>query len=502
MIRTDDITRVIRKLESEMPLKFPINITPDLPLEILPPFLRRIVMEVFQLTMAPTSSIFCGAMCALAASVQGLYLVQKSTHQISPLGLAFIVSLDSGERKSSSLAPLFSGLYEFDKEALESDSVRLRALRVQLEAWESGKSGRLNGIKKLAKSGEDTSQLIEQLMLHELKRPKAQRKLRCIFEKTSIAALVGHMFENIPCTALITDEAMTVFSGSSSQDFGMLNKLLDGASFRSDTFHNAMNIESPSFTFGVWGQAQVVNEYLKSNNNSARATGFIARCFVIRPVPTSGSRYLGPHDEVKNTEALDLFNRFCKQCLVKTRESFRNDSNRKVALRFSQSANDLWCNYYNGIEYKIGNNPELQPYRDLASKQADKVARIAALIHCIESDGELISGEAMQYAINIGDWLFNQTIFYFRNTQFEQMSNLAMELYNWIAEHLRITGQNYVSRTVIMQFGPSNFRSKVNLNPAIELLRCWGRIWTGSLPGKGRTTYVGLTPAAQQFPRQ
>ena len=52
---------------------------------------------------------------------------------------------------------------------------------------------------KLAKSGEDArlSSCPKAIDAAQLKRPKAQRKLRCA-GKTSIAALIGHMFENIP----------------------------------------------------------------------------------------------------------------------------------------------------------------------------------------------------------------------------------------------------------------------------------------------------------------
>jgi hypothetical protein len=498
MIRTAELASAIRQLGREPMPPFPSHITPDFPLEILPPFVRRLVIEVAQLSMAPASSIVPGFLCGLATCVQGLLLVQKTAHQISPVGLSFIVSLDSGERKTSSLAPLFAGINAFERENTRIDTASMIVFRAQMDAWESVRNGLLKAGKKGAEKGEDTNRIYEKLAQHEAIRPKARPRFRSIFEKATVAALIGHLAENIPSTALITDEALTVLSGSSSHDFGILNKLMDGAPFRSDTFQNSIDIESPSLTFGVWGQSQVVNEFVLSKDNRARATGFLARCFIVKPVPTSGNRYISPHEDIKTTEALDVFNRFCRRCLELTRESLGNNISGKAILRFSHQANEMWHDYYNRVEHQIGLNAELQPYRDLASKQADKVARIAALFHCLDGDGELISDETMRQAINVGDWLFRQTISFFNNSQFEQIPKLAVGLYNWLVENYRMTGKHYISRTELMKFGPSNLRCRATLLPVLDLLCRWGKVWIGNISGGGRTLYVGLQPVTQQ----
>lgn len=57
MIRTAELASAIRQLGRVPMPPFPSQITPDFPLEILPPFVRRLVIEVAQLSMASASSI-------------------------------------------------------------------------------------------------------------------------------------------------------------------------------------------------------------------------------------------------------------------------------------------------------------------------------------------------------------------------------------------------------------------------------------------------------------
>lgn len=502
MIRTAEFISAMFDLASEpMPL-LPLQITPDFPLEILPPYLRRVVIEVFQLSMAPASSIVGGLLCALSASQQGLISVQKRAHQLSPVSLAVLVSLDSGERKSSSLAPLFAGIHAFERENVKIDLARLSTYHAQLKAWESINSGLISAIRMKTKNQEDAHQLSEELVLHESMRPKLRPKFRAIFEKASVSALISHMAEGIQSTALITDEAMALLSGSSARDFGILNKLIDGAPFRSDTFRHAIEIDSPSLTFGLWGQSMVINDFVNAQDQMARTTGFLARCYLIRPKPTSGARTISPHEDVIPTKALDIFNQFCFQSLEQTSELLANKDNAKTILRFSQKANELWCEYYNYIERQINENADVQACRDLASKQGDKVARIAALFHSIDGEGELISADTMWHAIQVGDWLFRQSIYFLKSSQVEQMPKLAIELFNWLADQQRTTGRTQVSRTEIMQFGPSSLRRRANLLPALDLLVSWGKIWTFRSPGGGRTIYIGIQPIMQPVMQQ
>ena len=319
MIRNSKLVSAMHKIEMEPIPPFRSGIASDFPLELFPPFLQRVAIEACRISMAPLSSIVCGILCALSASAQGLVLVQKRERIISPVSLALIVALESGERKSSSVAPLFSGIREFDYEFSQRNLERELVFKSQSEAWRSVKDGLLCAIKKEAKKGGDVSHLIEQLKQHEILRPKKVPHFRPLFERASIAALIAYLSENVQSTSLITDEAMAVLAGSSSQDFGVLNKLYDGASFQSDSYVKANRIDAPSFTFGIWGQTQVINEFITSDNK-ARGTGFIARCFLVKPTPTSGYRFLNPHEEETTTEALDLFNLFCRHCLELTGE--------------------------------------------------------------------------------------------------------------------------------------------------------------------------------------
>ena len=172
MIRTSELISAMRDLASEpMPL-LPPQITPDFPLEILPPYLRRVVVEVLMLSLAPASSIVGGLLCGLSASVQGLISVQKRAHQLSPVSLAMLFSLDSGERKSSSLALLFSGIHAFERENVKIDLECLSTYQSQFKAWECINSGLLSAIRSKTKNQEDAFHLSQELILHESMRPK------------------------------------------------------------------------------------------------------------------------------------------------------------------------------------------------------------------------------------------------------------------------------------------------------------------------------------------
>ncbi|ASN99431.1 DUF3987 domain-containing protein [Escherichia coli] len=65
--------------------------------------------------------------------------------------------------------------------------------------------------------------------------------------------------------------------------------------------------------------------------------------------------------------------------------------NNRICLRFSAEAERHWIEFYNQVESEMRMIGLLYDFKDYASKMAENMARLAALLHYFSGDGGDIS---------------------------------------------------------------------------------------------------------------
>lgn len=467
------------------------------PFSALPQLLQHSAWEIQQETQAPLPSIVGALLVGAATALQGLVEVEKRPRLVSPVSLYILCALPPGERKSATLDLAWAGIRAFDRAEDNRSQARLAQRRCADEAGEATIAGIRRRITHLTANGEPTELEVAQLARLLDERSKTDRHLKPVLEKITAAALKHHLTTNAPVVACLSDEAMAIVSGKLLDDFSMINKLFDGGDIKVNNAAAEFVVRDPRMTLGLWGQPALMKKYIGKNDN-LRASGFLARCFVIQPILTSGSRCITGFGEPKPTPALDAFNAFCQQQLEDLSAQLPATEVNRKRMRFAQDAQKAWLAELNELENKTASTPPMSDFRGLASKHADKIARLAALFQCLDPDGDedFISGYAMACAITVGRWLFEHTAAIISPPLiFQQEFQHAVILQNWFTErHVRYRETAW-RRTDVMHIGPGAVRKKRELDAALDVLYRQNFLAL-SIDPRNRTQWIVLNTTA------
>ncbi|HDY5064847.1 TPA: DUF3987 domain-containing protein, partial [Pseudomonas aeruginosa] len=110
---------------------------------------------------------------------------------------------------------------------------------------------------------------------------------------------------------------------------------------------------------------------------------------------------------------------------------------------------------------------------DLASKLADNISRVAALVHIFEGEGDEISLEALRFSIDFCAWCSDEFYRIFMPPKESELD--AKELLDWL-KGCWDKGFYEVRKNTILQYGPRRLRSKERLDAALAELESTGDV--------------------------
>ncbi len=168
---------------------------------------------------------------------------------------------------------------------------------------------------------------------------------------------------------------------------------------------------------------------------------------------------------------------------------------RPGVLTFSPEAKIEWVGLHNAIEEELAPGGELTDVRDVASKAADNVARMAGLFHVLESTANdwgarSISAAHVRAAGMIVMWHLNEALRYLGELALSADPADPARLSDWLVKVCRTKGVDLVSRSDAMTRGP--LRKKAKLEPALRELGAHGHT---RLEQVERATMIRVNPA-------
>lgn len=109
----------------------------------------------------------------------------------------------------------------------------------------------------------------------------------------------------------------------------------------------------------------------------------------------------------------------------------RKGKGERMILRLSPQAEQLWISFYNRTESEMSEIGYLSNMKDYASKMAENMARIAALLHYFEGRNEDISIKAVEAAIQISaQYVDEYKRLFSKVSEFTLVNNESDELYS------------------------------------------------------------------------
>jgi putative DNA primase/helicase len=467
------------------------------PLDALPPLIRGAVEEVCGFVKAPVPLVAISALAALSLGIQAHTDVQRAEKLEGPCSLFLCCIADSGERKTSCDGYFTKALRDYEAREREAAKPLIQAYETDLDVWKSKRSGVQEKIKALAKDSKPTNQLENQL--HDLDRdkPKAPRVPRLIYSDATPEGLALELVKGWPSGGIFSNEGGVVLGGSgmgkesAMRNMARLNQLWDGkigSTTRATT--ESYGETTARLTMSLQVQEPTLRAFFDNTKGLARGTGFLARFLVAWPESTMGTRMFSPPPD--NWPALAGFNNRLTAILDRQAPVDDNGILTPAMLILNPDAKQAWVEFHNQIEAMLGTGGELYDLRDVGSKAADNVVRLAALFHVFAGSIGPIDGDCVESAVQVITWhLLEAKRFLGELAMPPEVAN-PMRLEVWMLDLCKREGVDKVSTRQIQQFGPGGLRDKAAYTNAVQELAELGR---ARLVQDGKKKSVQVNPA-------
>lgn len=389
---------------------------PAFPLHRLPPLVREAIQSIQSKTRAPTSLVASSVLSALSLAVQAAYDVERIDGLISPVAMNFLVIAASGDRKTTVDNIVMKPFHDFQKNQ--------------------------NGIS------------------------------RFIFSDITSFAFLTKLHESCRSAALIENEAGRIFDGRLMEDIGFLNKLWDGKSVSVDRHKKSFEIDSPRCTMSLMIQPKIFRAAMRRTGERLSDYGFLARCLICEPLTMKGQRFIHENNNTDNSG----YENFCTKIrnLLADQVDFFSPGSEilqksRKTIKLDYYARKQWISIYNEIEREMGPQGLYDDYPEYASKMAENIARLAAILHIFEDCAEnAISEAALLSARDIILWYASEYMRLFSDDgSFDQIVEDARKLEKFLIKFFRERNLFFCKKNDLLHYGPYSLRTSLRLDAAI-----------------------------------
>ena len=163
-----------------------------------------------------------------------------------------------------------------------------------------------------------------------------------------------------------------------------------------------------------------------------------------------------------------------------------------VTLELSKKAQAAWIEFYNDTEQELRTGGELADIKDVTSKAADNVARMAALFHVYENGVTGHISEAHILSANhLMAWYLMESKRFFSEVVLSKELRNAVLLDNWLIQHCQEHEVSEISTRTIKQFCPNVLRDKTILDDTLKHLMELNRV---KIVKEGKKKLIHLNP--------
>jgi putative DNA primase/helicase len=471
------------------------------PLDALPDTIRAAVEEAVAFVKAPVPLVVSAALGALSLAIQAQVDVKRAEKLDGPVGLFLLTLADSGERKSTVDRFFTKAIRQHEEEQAEASKPELEGYEAAIDVWNAKRDGLLAAIKEATKKGQPTEELETALETLQSEKPEKPRVERLLLGDETPESLAWNLSQHWPSAGVVSSEAGVIFGAhgmgkdSVMRNLSLLNVLWDGGTHSvGRRTSESFTVRGARLTLALQVQEATLREYFARCGTLARGTGFLARFLVSCPESTQGFR---PFTEPPETwPNLSRFNTRIAEILAQKISMDENGALTPLMLTMDSDAKAAWVDFHDTIESELVTHGELYDVRDVASKSADNVARLAALFHVFVSKNSdisnSISAEWVEAASRIVAWHLNESRRLLGELAVPAELMDAIRLDAWLISYCRQHQTHLVPIGKLQQFGPNALRRKSVIETAMLELEGTNRAkWIQD--GKRRT--IAVNPA-------
>ncbi len=447
-----------------LPLTVADDVTPY-PLDALPGGIGEAVREVVGFVQCPPALAACSALSALSLAGQALADVQRANGLKGPTSLYVLAVAESGERKTTCDGLFLAPIREWERDQAERAKPELAEHAARHAAWEERRAGIKGRIRQAAQKGEDSNGAECDLLSEEANCPQAPRVPRLVHADATPEALAWALAHGWPSGGVMSSEAGVVFGGhgmgrdSVMRNLSLLNALWDGASHRVERrTSESFTLAGVRLTMGLAAQPETVRQFMEGTKGLARGNGFAARFLIAAPASTQGVRLFKDAPEWRYLEAFAA--RLRELLTLPVRPDDAGALTLPV-LTLTDAARAAWVRFHDDVEAELRPGGDMAEVRDVASKAADNVARLAALFHLyMHGVTGQIDVAVVAAAARIVGWHLYQARAFLGDVAAPRELTAARRLDAWLVDFCRREGVREVERRTIQNRGPNPVRGR------------------------------------------
>ena len=432
----------------------------------LPGELHSVAHQVEIIMQAPIELIDTVILAAASTAVQASCMVERKPGLSSPVSLFLLTICDPGERKSAVQSLVFKAISELQRERIREGEVKKQQHSKEHMKWKE-KSRRLRSEINIAlKKGKDIDEIEMRQAAHMDEEPILEAMPKIVFEDATPEALLSGLSGTDKSVALIYDELSSFVNGHMSRKTAILNSIWSGKDTSVDrNTRPSFEIQNPRLTCLLQAQPAVFDKFLKAANEEIRGNGFLSRVLLAYPISTQGERFnYYPNTDIRHP-CLEWFYERCRTLLGRKEQ---------CVLRFSRESQSRWIQIADYYEENIQEGRPFSKIRDFASKAAENIARVAAVIHGFSVDDcEEISVQNLEAAFEIMDWHRQQyqslVLTSYPDPETEFNNDLEF-LFEWMRDVAASKGWVGMYRSYVQQYGPNRLRGDGKIKKLLDAM--------------------------------
>ena len=423
------------------------------------------VREVAGNTQAPYGLAVMSALTAQSLALQGLVNVELPIGKESPVSVTTLAVAESGERKTAVGNAFIEPVRRYQQRFSVVHKKLDREWQSQYDVWFGAVKTKKRQISRLRAQMTDVSLVEQELEVLLEEEPPKPRAFKLLYENTTVEALLYSMHQNYKYAGLVSSEGGSLLKGHVFRDLALLNNLSDGGDCLVERRNTeSYRIDGGRMTLSLMLQPKVLQAHMEEKGEEFRGVGFLARSLCFHPLTTQGSRF--EYGSRKEWKSLDAFSARTEELLDLARVEMDLDEVSRRVIRFSNEAKIYYLAVSNSIEQEIRVGGRFEGLNDLASKLAENIGRVAALLHCFEFGFDSdISSDTLHEAIGICFQCSDDFSRLFRILP--EFVRDAEKLSQWFGQ---LNNVRYVKKNRILQIGPGCVRKKSKLDAALEYL--------------------------------
>ncbi|NQD91262.1 DUF3987 domain-containing protein [Pseudomonas sp. CrR25] len=415
---------------------------------------------------APLDITLLTAVSAMSTCIQGGFNVLAPYGKELPTSLWILGVADPGERKDSVTHNFYAGYSRIREEQRHEYKKDHKIWKVKKISWNKRYQLLKKSIELKLINGESVES--EEAALEKLidEEPVEPFDALLILEDTTPAAIIDQVAKAGGYIAIVTAEGATFFQGKAAENLAFLNTAWTGT-WTNIVRKNAKPIElsDPRVALLILVQPSVVIEYLKKKGAESRGNGWWSRVLLFKSQSTQGYRELSAGEI--STVGREWFAERVHALANESIHISRDDTLNRHVVVLSRAAEVRWREVAREIERQIRPGGRFDCASDHASKLAENILRLAAVLHIFEGlEGE-ISAEVIEVAVGICFYCSDQFLQLFTGPSQEEVE--MQLLFQWVQFELA-RGRRYILRNNVMNHGPSAVRKTKGMARAIDRL--------------------------------